>query len=60
LNNKGNALHELVRFTEAIESYDRILALQPANVPAFANRGAAFKDLRQVDEAIADSILKFI
>src|SRR5262249_51868148 len=36
--NRGNALHELERFDEALASYDRAIALKPDYAEAFHNR----------------------
>jgi len=51
--NRGNALQELRRFNEAIESYDRAIALR-ANYPeAFINRGHSLRELKRFDDALA-------
>src|SRR5437879_2939905 len=38
--------------SEALESYERALALKPAFVDALNNRGSALKDLGRFDEAL--------
>ncbi len=55
LNNRGNALHALQRFDEALASYDRALALRPDYTDALCNRGAALHELKRYDEALAAS-----
>jgi len=54
LTNKGHALHRLGRFTKAIACYNSVLTVKPAHVTTIVNRGAAFKALRRVEEAIAN------
>ena len=39
LSNRGNTLHELKRFEEALASYDRALTLRPDYAEALSNRG---------------------
>ena len=51
--NRGNALHELKRFEEALASYDRALALRPDYVEALANRGVTLHELKRFEEALA-------
>ena len=46
LINRGNALLELKRTDEALESYDRALAREPDNIAALIGRGHALRDLR--------------
>jgi tetratricopeptide (TPR) repeat protein len=53
LNNRGNALHALQRFDEALASYDRALALVPDYADALCNRSAALHELKRYDEALA-------
>ena len=55
LNNRGNALHALQRFDEALVSYERALALRPDYTDALCNRGAALHELKRYDEALAAS-----
>jgi tetratricopeptide (TPR) repeat protein len=55
LNNRGNALHALQRFDEALANYDRALALRPDYTDALCNRGAALHELKRYDEALAAS-----
>ena len=52
-SNRGNALHELKRFGEALASYDRALALRPDFSEAHSNRGNALQELRRFEEAVA-------
>ena len=53
LSNRGNTLHELKRFEEAVASYDRALVLRPDYVEALNNRGNALKALTRSEEALA-------
>jgi tetratricopeptide (TPR) repeat protein len=55
LNNRGNALHALQRFDEAVAACDRALALRPDYTDALCNRGAALHELKRYDEALAAS-----
>jgi tetratricopeptide (TPR) repeat protein len=55
LNNRGNAMHALQRFDEALASYDRALVLRPDYADALCNRGAALHELKRYDEALAAS-----
>ena len=49
----GFGLEQLMRFAEAVTSYDRAIALQP-NVPeAYYNRGNALMDLDRLADAVA-------
>ena len=50
--NRGNALHELKRFEEAVASYDRALTLRPDYAEAHSNRGNALHALKRFDEAL--------
>jgi predicted O-linked N-acetylglucosamine transferase (SPINDLY family) len=52
-SNRGNALQELGRHREAVDSYDRALTLQPGIASAFFNRGNALRALSQLDSALA-------
>jgi hypothetical protein len=52
-NNRGVTLYRLGRFTEALASYDRAIALGPDRTEAFNNRGVALKELRRIPEALA-------
>lgn len=49
----GNALRALKRHLDAVESYDRALALEPDSVEALYNRGNALRDLKRHEEALA-------
>jgi tetratricopeptide (TPR) repeat protein len=52
LNNKGVSLDNLGRHLEAIEYYDRVLAIDPNHVTALYNKGFALNGLGQYDQAI--------
>ena len=54
LSSLGWALHELRRYSEAIEIYDRVLYLQPQNYQVLYNRGNALYQLERYSEAIVD------
>ena len=51
--NRGNTLKELIRFNEALASYDRAIELNPNFTEAYSNRGNALKDLNRLDDALA-------
>src|SRR5262249_32793888 len=46
---------ELKRYVEAIASYDKGIALRPANAEAHCNRGAALLDLKRLDRRLQAS-----
>ncbi|HEY0725965.1 MAG TPA: tetratricopeptide repeat protein, partial [Pyrinomonadaceae bacterium] len=52
LYNRGCVLQQLQRYTEALASYDRVLALMPENEFALHNRGAALLALKRYHEAL--------
>ena len=52
LNNKGIALNNLGRYEEAIEYYDRALAIDPTLVESLSNKGASLHSLARYEEAI--------
>ena len=49
----GNALKDLGRSSEALESYDRALELKPDLAVAWCNRGLVLLELGRLDEAMA-------
>ena len=51
--NRGNVLRELKRTEEALESYDRAIALNPHYAEVYNNRGSALQELGRFDEAAA-------
>jgi len=53
LFHRALALEKLLRFDEAISSYDRVIAIRPAFVQALVNRGAIWKRLGRLDMTIA-------
>ena len=53
LNNRGNALHGLVRYEEALSAYDQALAARPDYTAALNNRGNALQSLKRHEEALA-------
>ncbi len=53
LYNRGNTLHELQRFEEALASYDRALMVRPDYVEALVYRGNALHLLKRLEEALA-------
>ena len=53
LISRGNALHALKRFDEALASCDKAIAVQPDYVEAHYNRGNALHELKRFEEALA-------
>jgi tetratricopeptide (TPR) repeat protein len=53
LSNRGNTLHELKRFEEALASYDRALTVWPDYAEALCNRGVTLHELRRFEETLA-------
>jgi tetratricopeptide (TPR) repeat protein len=51
--NRGNALQALSRYAQALESYDRALAIRPGDRQALNNRGVALHALNRDEEALA-------
>ena len=49
---RGNALHALKRFDEALVSCDRALALRPDYAEAYYNRGNSLYEMKRFDEAL--------
>ena len=52
INNKGIALNNLGRYEEAIEYYDRALAIDPTLVESLSNKGASLHSLARYEEAV--------
>jgi protein O-GlcNAc transferase len=52
LSNRGDLLQSLVRYREALSSYDKALAINASYYQAFNGRGNALLDQGLVDEAI--------
>ena len=50
--NRGNTLLESERYSEAIASYDKVLAIEPNYHHAWHNRGMALGNLQRYSEAI--------
>jgi Tfp pilus assembly protein PilF len=46
------SLYRLNRFSEALESFDRALALEPDHVETLTNRGAVLHQVKRSDEAL--------
>ena len=51
--NRGNSLHEVKRFEEALTSYDRALALRPDYAEVHCNRGNTLQAFKRFEEALA-------
>lgn len=52
-NTRGDALRQLKRYPEALECFDKAIALNPANAFAHYNRGLLFQDAKRYTEALA-------
>jgi protein O-GlcNAc transferase len=52
LNSRGNALHAMGRHQEALESYDKALAIRPDFAEALYNRGVACAAMLRHEEAL--------
>ncbi len=53
LNNQANALHAQGHSLQALELFDRALALEPDFVEAYSNRGNALRRLKRFNDAMA-------
>ncbi|HBE29613.1 MAG TPA: serine/threonine protein kinase, partial [Ktedonobacter sp.] len=49
--NKGNALHDLKRYKEALVAYEQALRLDPDNANAYNGKGLIFDQLKRPVEA---------
>jgi tetratricopeptide (TPR) repeat protein len=52
-SNRGNALKELGRYSEAIISYDKAISLQADDAYTYSNRGVVLQELGRTEEALA-------
>ena len=50
---RGNVLRELHRWDEALNSYNRAIAIRPDKIDGYFNRGVLFEQLKQFPQAIA-------
>ena len=53
LSNYGNVLQALGRLDEAVESYDKALAIEPRLVNALYNRGVTLSNMKRMADALA-------
>ena len=53
LSNYGNVLQALGRLEEAVESYDKALAIEPKLVNALYNRGVTLSNMKRAADALA-------
>ncbi len=54
LNNRANALRQLGRLQEALESYDKALRLKPDYFELLYNRGVLLRQMKRPDAALAN------
>ena len=52
LFNKANNFYQQEKYDEAIQYYDKVLAINPTYVEALNNKALVFYDLKKYDEAI--------
>ena len=50
--NKGSTLHELRRFAEALDAYNKALEINPDNAKVLFSKGTVLKSLMRYDEAL--------
>lgn len=50
----GNVLMDSQRFGEAIEAYEKALALDPKNVPVRVDLGTCYRGVRRFDKAVEE------
>jgi tetratricopeptide (TPR) repeat protein len=53
---RGQALHELGRFTSALENYNKALGLQPGLIFAYPQRATLFASMGEYESAISDML----
>jgi predicted O-linked N-acetylglucosamine transferase (SPINDLY family) len=53
LSNYGNVLQALGRLDEALESYDKALAIEPSLINALYNRGITLSNMKRMTDALA-------
>ena len=53
LNNRGNTLQALMRFEDALASYEQALAVQSNYAEALNNRGNTLQALKRFEDALA-------
>ena len=53
LSNYGNVLQALGRLDEALESYDKALAIEPKLINALYNRGVTLSNMKRMADALA-------
>lgn len=53
LNNKGNLLKALGRFSEALDAFDHVIKINPDPAEPYYNRGNLLQDLKRYEESIA-------
>ena len=57
---KGNSLHNLKKYEEAISYFDKVIQLEPNNTSVWLSKGDTLYDLRKYEEAIScyDELLR--
>ena len=59
LYNKAIVLEDLERYDEALQYYDKVLAIDPKDIDALYNKAIVLEDLERYDEAHTGTMTKY-